>query len=99
MDMPLQVVRQDASPLVEGATVVSGWTCMEDDVLSRNCGFRLERGDWLLFDNCGAYTFVLSPRFIRGTPAILMRGAAGDWTALRPADSVQDWLDPFMELA
>ena len=97
MDMPLQVVRQDGSPPVEGATVVSGWTCMESDVLSRNCGFRLERGDWLLFDNCGAYTFVLSPRFVRGTPAVLMRGAAGEWTALRPADSVQDWLDPFME--
>jgi diaminopimelate decarboxylase len=97
MNMPLRVVRADHAAPAEGATVVSGWTCMEDDVLSRTCPFRLERGDWLLFDNCGAYTFVLNPRFVRGTPAVLMRGRSGGWTVSRPADTVQAWLEPFKE--
>jgi len=92
MDMPFDVVRADGMPPAEGRTVVSGWTCMEDDVLSRGCRLRLERGDWLVFDNCGAYTFVLNPRFIRGTPAVLVREPDGRWTVARPADSVQAWL-------
>jgi diaminopimelate decarboxylase len=97
LDMPLRVVRADGASPAGGPTVVSGWTCMEEDVLSRGCRFKLERGDWLVFDNCGAYTFVLNPRFIRGTPAVLVRGPLGRWTVSRPADTVQAWLDPFKE--
>jgi diaminopimelate decarboxylase len=92
MDMPFEVVRADGTSPEDGPTVVSGWTCMEDDVLSRGCPLKLERGDWLVFANCGAYTFVLNPRFIRGTPAVLARDADGRWTVARPADSVQAWL-------
>jgi diaminopimelate decarboxylase len=95
MDMPLRVVRADDASPAEGPTVVSGWTCMEDDVLSRGCPLRLERGDWLLFDNCGAYSFVLNPRFIRGTPAVIMRGVTSGWQVVRPADTIQSWLAPF----
>jgi hypothetical protein len=65
---------------------------MEDDILSRGCRLKLERGDWLVFDNCGAYTFVLNPRFIRGTPAVLAREPDGRWAASRRADTVQAWL-------
>ena len=97
MDMPFQVVCADNTSPAAGPTIVSGWTCMEDDVLSRSCPFELQRGDWLLFDNCGAYTFVLNPRFVRGTPAVLVRGPAGDWAVARPADTVRSWLEPFSE--
>ncbi len=99
MDMPFIVVRPNGALPAQGATVVSGYTCMEEDVLSRDCSLRLERGDWLLFQNCGAYTFVLNPRFIRGTPAVLVRGPADEWMLSRPADTVQDWLEPFKEIA
>ena len=92
MDMPFEVVRADGTSPSDAPTVVSGWTCMEDDVLSRGCPLKLERGDWLVFDNCGAYTFVLNPRFIRGTPAVLAREPDGRWAASRPADTVQAWL-------
>ena len=92
MDMPFHVVRADGASPSEGPTVVSGWTCIEDDVLSRGCFLKLERGDWPVFDNCGAYTFVLNPRFIRGTPAVLVREPDGQWTVSRPADTVQAWL-------
>ena len=95
MDMPFRIVSARGPSEREGTTVVSGWTCMENDVLSRSCPYKLERGDWLLFENCGAYTFVLNPRFIRGTPAILMRAAEGKWVVSRPADTVKSWLESF----
>ena len=96
-DMPFRVVRSDNGAPTEEPTVVSGWTCMEEDVLSRGCRFKLERGDWLIFDNCGAYSFVLNPRFIRGTPAVLLYEPERRWKVARPADTVQAWLEPFRQ--
>jgi diaminopimelate decarboxylase len=95
LDMPFEVVRLDGRPAPAGRMVVSGWTCIEFDVLSRDSPFELERGDWLLFDNCGAYTFVLSPRFIRGAPAILAKGPVDEWMAVRRRDDLHAWLAPF----
>jgi diaminopimelate decarboxylase len=97
-DMPFTVVRRDGERPEDLPTVVSGWTCMETDVLSRANRLRIERGDWLLFENCGAYTFVLNPRFIRGTPAILSRDPERGWRSVRPADDVASWLEPFRGL-
>lgn len=94
-DMPFRVVRKDRAAAPPGRTIVSGWTCMEADILSRDCGLALERGDWLVFDNCGAYTFVLNPGFIRGTPAILERTSEGGWRVARRADDAPTWLARF----
>ncbi len=52
-------------------TDVTGYTCMEIDVLYENYGAPLAEGDFLLFENCGAYTCVLLPPFIRFAPPVL----------------------------
>jgi diaminopimelate decarboxylase len=96
-DMPFHVLRSGHAVPREGMTVVSGWTCMEQDILCRNCRYELERGDWLLFHNCGAYTFVLNPPFIYGTPAVLALAPDGSWTLARRADTVESWISPFKE--
>jgi diaminopimelate decarboxylase len=93
-DLPMQVVRPNDRLPNPGHTTVSGWTCVEDDILATDCELELVRGDWLVFDNCGAYSFVMSPRFIRGTPAIVEHRADG-WRTVRRADTAADWLDPF----
>lgn len=94
LDMPFTVFRPPHRRAEQLSTVVSGYTCMEIDVLSRANLERLDIGDWLLFDNCGAYTFVLNPRFIRGTPAILAADESG-WPAVRERDSYESWLTSF----
>ena len=95
MDMPFVHVPSNPSAVQQvdssNATVVSGYTCMESDILHRRCTAPLQRGDWLLFPNCGAYTHVLTPRFIRATPATLLLNGS----VLRPcmrAERVGDWL-------
>ena len=95
LDMPFRVVRDGRVSGAGTPTVVSGWTCVEDDVLVRHCPFELRRGDWLLFDNCGAYSFALNPRFVRGTPALLVCEPGREPVVARPADTVRTWLDPF----
>lgn len=96
MDMPFAVLSPGGAAPSRGHTVVSGWSCMEKDILSRSNQIALNRGDWVVFDNCGAYTFVWNPRFIRGTPAVLGRDVSDSaWRVLRAADTVEDWLQPF----
>lgn len=93
-ELPLTVVRHDDSPRPARHTVVSGWTCQEDDILAHDLAEPVEAADWVVIDNCGAYTFVLASRFIRGIPALLVRGPGG-WERGRRADTVDDWLEGF----
>ncbi len=48
-----------------------GYTCMEDDYLLRKHHASLAVGDYVLFENVGAYTIVLKPPFIFPAPPIL----------------------------
>ena len=43
---------------------VSGYTCQEEDVLIENYNGKLTKGDFLIFENLGAYVQVLKPPFI-----------------------------------
>jgi diaminopimelate decarboxylase len=94
-DMPFIHVPPEPAPLHDNTsaktTVVSGYTCMEADILHRNTHDPLERGDWLLFSNCGAYANVLTPRFIRAVPAVL-RLDNDALTLSARAENVDDWL-------
>ncbi len=57
---------------VDGETVdLVGYTCMEDDCLYRGFTGRLAAGDFVVFDNVGAYTNVLKPPFINPAPPML----------------------------
>ncbi|CAB4953048.1 unannotated protein [freshwater metagenome] len=93
-ELPLSVVRADDAYRPPRHTVVSGWTCQEDDILALDLAEPVEADDWVVIDNCGAYTFVLASRFIRGIPALLVRGPDG-WECGRRADTVDDWLEGF----
>ncbi len=52
---------------------VTGATCMEKDYLLRDVACDLAPGDYLRFENVGAYTIVMAPPFIHPAPAILAR--------------------------
>jgi diaminopimelate decarboxylase len=51
---------------------ITGFTCLENDIL-HNCysGEMPSIGDYILFQNVGAYTFVFKPPFIKLSPAIV----------------------------
>lgn len=58
----------DQQPLKGSLT---GYTCMEDDVLDSDFNDSIAQGDVFVFGNVGAYTIVLQPSFIRLAPAVL----------------------------
>jgi len=92
-NLPLTVFTGPANgqaPLVEQVDLV-GYTCMEDDCLYRGFTGRLTPGDFVLFDNVGAYTNVLKPPFINPAPPMLGYGADHDGVELlRRRETVED---------
>jgi diaminopimelate decarboxylase len=50
---------------------IGGYTCMEHDVLYRDYKGYLSEGDYIMIENVGAYTNVLTPPFIRPSPPIV----------------------------
>lgn len=72
-NLPLTVFHGPPSghTAVTGALDLVGYTCMEHDCLYQGYTGALAPGDYVLFDNVGAYTNVLKPPFINPAPAML----------------------------
>lgn len=70
--LPFTVVRgQGPRSASVAATDVVGYTCMEHDCLLRGTRESIEAGDYLVFDQVGAYTNVLRPSFIEPGPPMV----------------------------
>jgi diaminopimelate decarboxylase len=55
----------------EGLVDIVGYTCMEHDCLYHEYDHPIAVGDFVVFDNVGAYTIVMKPPFIRPSPPII----------------------------
>lgn len=70
-DIPFRVIENSEDSIELEDAVIGGYTCMETDLISENFTGRLNVGDFLVFDNMGAYNLVFKPPFIKQTPAVL----------------------------
>lgn len=77
-NLPIVIVAGDTGEAMQGPLDITGYTCMEDDVLFRGFQGALKVGDWVGFTNVGAYTNVLKPPFIRPAPAMATVDADGN---------------------
>lgn len=71
---------------------IVGYTCMEHDCLQRGYRQRVRPGDYVVFQNVGAYTVVMKPPFIRPAPAILV---LDDKNSVEVARRAECWDDLF----
>jgi diaminopimelate decarboxylase len=91
-DLPVDVVHATPAPLPERNWTVSGFTCMEIDVMHNGLRTGLAVGDDVVFMNAGAYTVVLIPPFISTAPAIITVHAGGRLSIARRAETLDDVL-------
>lgn len=71
-NLPVTVISKEINvDKEEGPFDIVGNTCREDDCLFSNFKGTLKKGDFLVFENVGAYTIVLKPPFIHPSPFIL----------------------------
>jgi diaminopimelate decarboxylase len=71
-----------------------GYTCLEYDIIGEHRSPRLSPGDYVRFDNVGAYTVVFTPPFIKAAPAILAY-VDGTVTCARRAQTHEDIFLPY----
>jgi diaminopimelate decarboxylase len=89
INQPHQIIKQNDSSQQDTFNVV-GSTCMEKDyLLTEVTDARPEIGDFIKIDNVGAYTVVLTPPFINGAPAILVKTRNG-YKAIRKRQTLKD---------
>jgi diaminopimelate decarboxylase len=98
VNQPLRVVApsdRDASP-DEPPADLTGYTCMEDDLLFAGHTGALEVGDFLILGNTGAYTTTFKPPFIRAAPPILsFHPSSGSFSLVRRGEELDDVLATF----
>jgi len=95
-DLPVDLVRMNGTIATEACWKVSGFTCMEIDIMHSGLEAALAVGDDLVFMNTGAYTVVLDPPFISTAPAIITVHADGRLGLARRAETLDDLLQTYL---
>ncbi len=71
-NLPMKIVRKTETSKPNQIFHIVGYTCMEKDYLAYELkDIPPERGDYLIFENVGAYTIVFNPPFIKERPGII----------------------------
>ena len=63
--LPFMILHEKKKINAYNSIDITGYTCLEDDVLIRDYNGTVAPGDIIVFDNTGAYTNVLKPPFIQ----------------------------------
>jgi diaminopimelate decarboxylase len=71
-----------------------GYTCLEYDIIGEHQSTQLFPGDYVRFDNVGAYTVVFTPPFIKAAPAVLSF-TDGEVTCARRLQTHEDIFLPY----
>jgi diaminopimelate decarboxylase len=70
---------------------IVGYTCMEHDCLYNEYPGEIAMGDYVVFDNIGAYTVVFKPPFIRPNPPIINYDSIlNEYALIRRRETSQD---------
>ena len=70
-NLPMKIVKQNDRKLY-GTYNIVGYTCMEKDYLAHEVHGEIpDKGDYVIFENVGAYTIVFNPPFIKERPSIV----------------------------
>lgn len=94
--LPASVIVSSSSDSVDVlVTDVTGYTCLEDDILYRSFKGRLDLGDLVSFENAGAYTNVMKPPFIQvGCKVIAFD--KGELSLVKRQETVEDILSSYV---
>ncbi len=97
-NLPMQVLAGERAAVrtLRGKIDIVGFTCMEHDVLFTGFEGTVAPGDYVVFENVGAYTNVLRPPFIRECPAILgWNSQSGGFEVLKRRGILSDIFGPY----
>ena len=74
---------------------IMGFTCLEQDVMVPAWDGELAEGDVMVFDNCGGYSIVSKPQFIKPQSAMFVKRINGDVQMIMRAETFDDVFGKF----
>lgn len=94
--LPLNIIRDGADEKEYADIDLTGYTCLEQDIMRKSyCGF-LAEGDWVRFGNVGGYSNVLKPPFIRPNCPMLAQKPSGAVALMKRRESDEDILHTYV---
>ena len=94
--LPVTVVPGGGEQRTYDQIDLTGYTCLEQDVLLSGWSGRLAKGDYVIFGNVGGYSNVLKPPFIRPNCAMAAERADGAVELIKSAETYDDLLHTYL---
>ena len=94
--LPLRVIPRTAECTEYQKIDLTGYTCLEQDILYPGYSGKLAKGDYIVFENTGGYSNVLKPPFIRPNCAMVARKADGTYLLIKSAETYEDILRTYV---
>ncbi len=90
--LPVSVVSGGEKPDHFGSIDLTGYTCLEQDVMRKGFSGDLAKGDYVIFGNVGGYSNVLKPPFIRPNCAMIAQNNEGGFELIKTVETAEDLL-------
>ena len=94
--LPISVISGGKETRLMAPVEITGYTCLEDDILYPDCAENIGVGDIIHIRNVGSYSNVLAPPFIQEGCAMVMCDAQGNSKLIRQADSMERMLSTYV---
>lgn len=88
--MPLQVVHRNVKQEMLKDAALTGYTCLEHDVMYPDYNGELGVGDYIVFGNVGGYSNVSKPPFIFWNSPMVARRANGSLAMMKRGETFED---------
>lgn len=88
--LPVKVIPGGAVQQDYDSIDLTGYTCLEQDVLYPAFQGNLAKGDYVLFGNTGGYSNVLKPPFIRPSCAMAVEKPNGEYMLIKERETFED---------
>ena len=88
--LPVRVIPGGREQKAYESIDLTGYTCLEQDVLLPSYRGKLAAGDYVIFENTGGYSTVLKPPFIRPDCAMAARTLNGSYKLIKSAQTYDD---------
>ena len=89
-ELPVRVIPGGNIQTEYGSIALTGYTCLEQDVLLPSYRGKMAVGDYVVFENTGGYSTVLKPPFIRPDCAMAVKKPDGTCQLIKAAQTFDD---------
>ena len=94
--LPVHVVPSGNPQHQFDAVDLTGYTCLEQDVVYKDFSGKLAVGDYVVFGNVGGYSNVLKPPFILPNCAMIAHTESDEYVLVKRAETGEDLLQTYI---